>query len=418
MPTALIVEDTVVVGKMLRQRLERELGFTVDLAVTLAQAREMLDAESSEYLVAVLDLNLPDASGGDVVDLVMARGIPCIVFTGEVTTAIRDLVWSKGVVDYVQKGGQQSVEYVLDVVGRLQRNRYIKVMVVDDSRAYRRHTVRLLHAHEFEVIEAESGPRALDLLEEHPDVTLVVTDFNMPSMDGCQLVREIRRKHHRNQLAIIGVSSANDKHLSARFIKQGANDFIHKPFTAEEFYCRVGQNLGIIEHIAALERASRTDHLTGLCNRRHFFDTGTQWLQRAHREKTPLVAAMVDIDNFKKINDTLGHEAGDRVLVQLARLLQEKIQEPNLVARLGGEEFGIILHPAGERAAFHRLEHLRGCIEQTAFAGEDGAIPVTVSIGAEEAVDDSLDNLLRRADHHLYLAKRDGRNCVRMAGVS
>lgn len=415
MPSALVVEDTIIIGKMLRQRLERELGFHVDLVTTLAQAREILEAEETEYVVAILDLNLPDASGGQVVDVVKSRGIPCIVFAGEVTEEVRDLVWSKGVVDYVQKAGQQSVDYVLELVDRLQRNRHIKVLVVDDSRAYRRHTVRLLHRHEFDVLEAADGRTALALLERYADIALVVTDFNMPGMDGCHLVREIRRNYHRNHLAVIGVSTTEDKYLSARFIKQGANDFLTKPFTAEEFYCRIGLNLGFIERIAALEKASRTDFLTGLCNRRHFFDTGREWLNRAHKDASGLTVAMLDIDHFKKINDTYGHDAGDVVLAQLARILKEEVAGPDLAARLGGEEFAVMLRSAEGDNARARLERLRGRIEQTEFRSADNTIPVTTSIGACQTLARSLDEMLQEADRRLYEAKQAGRNCLRMA---
>ena len=131
--------------------------------------------------------------------------------------------------------------------------------------------------------------------------------------------------------------------MSARFIKVGANDFITKPFQPEEFYCRVTQNIDLIEKTQALVDAATKDFLTGLYNRRFFFEKGVGKLERARRERKSVALAMLDIDHFKSVNDTYGHDVGDEVLQVVSKTLQDSARADDLVARLGGEEFCVLM---------------------------------------------------------------------------
>ncbi|MDF5058909.1 diguanylate cyclase, partial [Vibrio parahaemolyticus] len=169
--------------------------------------------------------------------------------------------------------------------------------------------------------------------EQNPDITLVLTDHDMPVKDGITMVRELRRKWDKNQLAILGLSGSNSKTMTARFLKAGANDFLYKPFNQEEFFCRIHQLLDIKDATSELFKMANQDALTGLWNRRFLFE-------QPHVENAQRNIAMLDIDFFKQVNDTYGHEGGDAVLVMIANIL--KIYFPNdIVARLGGEEFCI-----------------------------------------------------------------------------
>jgi PleD family two-component response regulator len=143
---------------------------------------------------------------------------------------------------------------------------------VDDSRVFRNRISSLLEVHQYSVLPAGDGAEALKILGENPDIALVITDYEMPKMDGFDLTQKIREKRDKNEVAIIGISAQGDHGLSARFLKNGANDFICKPFLTEEFYCRVTQNVETIEHLRRLkqieaELARSKEEVSRLSNR-------------------------------------------------------------------------------------------------------------------------------------------------------
>lgn len=170
-----------------------------------------------------------------------------------------------------------------------------------------------------------------------------------------------------------------------------------------------------------LEHEARTDFLTGLSNRRHFLELATQELIRVRRYRSPLTLAMLDLDHFKTINDTYGHEVGDKVLIELAELCRRTLREPDVMGRIGGEEFAILLPQTTSAQAYEIAERLRAAISATSIPIERG-LPVrfTVSVGITSFVssDTNIDMLLSRADKALYAAKREGRNRVIIEGKS
>jgi PleD family two-component response regulator len=260
-PRILVVEDSAVFANLVKREVEKKLEMGMVLAKSYAETQKLLmdmeeEAFFSEdnFFVAVLDLNLPDAPPGKVVDLVRSKNIPAIVFTAEFDDKIRDLILSKNVVDYVYKRGKQDVQYLVTLIKRIYSNRFVKILVVDDSTVFRTKVCSLLELHQYIVIQAGDGAEALKKIQDNPDVCLVITDYEMPHIDGFALTQKIREKHDKNEMAIIGISSHADHALSARFLKNGANDFITKPFLTEEFYCRVTQNVETIENLRRLKQ--------------------------------------------------------------------------------------------------------------------------------------------------------------------
>ncbi|MDH5525368.1 MAG: response regulator [Desulfobulbaceae bacterium] len=252
----LIAEDSKFFGVLLQKRLGREPGFEVVWAKGLAEARVALEGQEG-FFAAILDFNLPDAPYGEVIDEVVARNIPAIVFTGSISDEVRDIVWSKDVVDYVLKNDRNSPDYIVALLYRLERNSKIKVLVVDDSSFFRKVIGDLLKIHRYQVLTAGDGREALTVLAQHPEIRLVLTDFNMPHLDGFQLIEEIRKTYTRDDLGIIGISSADNHVMAAQFIKNGANDFIIKQaFLSEEFYSRVTHCIENIENIQEIREIS------------------------------------------------------------------------------------------------------------------------------------------------------------------
>ena len=178
MEKVLIVEDSKVFARILIRKIEDELFFDACWASNFEEARYLIEEnpDKHDYIVALLDLHLPDADDGRIVDYVISRGIPAIVFTGDVESEIRDRIWSKKVVDYVSKESPDSLDYLVSLVRRISLNKYVHILVVEDSQTVRNHLVRLLSAHEFIVHEADHGPCALSVLERHPEIKVVITD--------------------------------------------------------------------------------------------------------------------------------------------------------------------------------------------------------------------------------------------------
>jgi len=414
MDKVLIVEDSKVFARILIRKIEDELFFDTCWASNFEEARYLLDdnPDNNSFFVALLDLHLPDAPDGGIVDYVIAKGIPAIVFTGDVEDEVRDRIWAKKVVDYVSKESPDSLDYLCGLIRRIARNKDVSILVVDDSSTVRHHLSRLLAAHEYLVQEADDGEQALACLEVHPEIRMVITDYFMPGMDGVELTRRIRHQHSKDALAVIGISAYGNSILSARFIKNGANDYLNKPFSSEEFYCRVTQNLEMLEYIQKLREASIRDPLTGLYNRRHFFEAAQDFHRRLARGQAPLTLAMLDIDHFKQVNDTHGHAAGDEVLKHVAQALSNRFHGRDLVARLGGEEFCVLAPGVSSQTALAVFDDLRNSIERSKVKLGSTSVGVTVSIGLCDRPMASLDAMLAAADAALYKAKRTGRNRV------
>ncbi len=416
METVLIVEDTSFFGLMIKDRLNAETTFDAVWVRTMSEAVNLLDEADTTFFAAILDFNLPDAPHGEIIDEVVGRHIPVIVFTSDLSEEVRETVWSKSVADYALKDDSQSLDYIISMLNRIRKNTDIKVLVAEDSMFFRKILTDLLRIHRYNVLNARNGIEALDVLEKHPDIKLVITDFNMPEMDGFTLTRKIREMYNKNELAIIGISSEGKNILAARFIKNGANDFIIKQsFLTEEFYSRVTQNIESLEHIQMVKDASVKDFLTGLNNRRYFFDAGRKLFANAVRDHLTLICGMIDIDNFKRVNDTYGHETGDLAICHVSSILKSRIRETDIVARLGGEEFCILAVNMGIGNADKIFEGLRRKVEESPIdIGAGQNINVTVSMGVATELADSLDDMVSQADKLMYEAKNSGRNRVVM----
>ena len=342
MKRILVVEDSQLVTKIVRHVVKLDQGLEAVYASSFAEAKDQLKRFDGQLFAALADLNLPDAPDGEVVDLMLAEGIPTIVLTGSYDEERREKILAKGIVDYVVKEGRYSYEYAIGVVHRLGHNQGTTVLVVHDSETSRRYISEILRRQLFTVLTASNGVEAMKLLLAHDEIRLVITDFNMPIMNGIELVKNIRYKYEKSDLVIIGLSGGGEKSLSARFIKNGANDFLHKPFNYEEFTCRVRHNVESLELVQQIREATYKDYLTDAWNRRYFFDLAEPIYQEALLHQKQLAMVVIDLDSFKAVNDTYGHEAGDRVLQAVAELLNNALMR-FLVARAGGEEFFVLL---------------------------------------------------------------------------
>ncbi|WP_051327233.1 2-C-methyl-D-erythritol 2,4-cyclodiphosphate synthase [Desulfatibacillum aliphaticivorans] len=240
--------------------------------------------------------------------------------------------------------------------------------------------------------------------EQEEDFAIGILDFVLPDAQNGDII----------DMAIIGISSDEDGVVSAQFIKSGASDFLNKPFLAEEFYCRVTQNLDLLDYIQEVKDLSSKDFLTGLYNRRYFFDLGKKIHASALREKTKIAVATVDIDYFKRVNDTHGHDVGDLVIQSVSNILVNACRETDIVSRFGGEEFCILTPNITPADSLKLFERVRQTIQDSVIQVQGADIRVTASIGVCSTLLKTLDEMIVRSDQMLYRAKNQGRNKVQI----
>lgn len=408
----LVVDDSRAILGMMCARLEELEDVITEGAGSLAEAKVLLAENPGRFSFAVLDLNLPDAPNGEIVDYVQDLGLPVIVLTGSLDQHIRKTMFEKQVMDYEVKQQGVGIEHVVELVSRVRYYRDSKILVVDDDDDYRPYLEFLLQRHCYQTLSASDGPEALRLLKENPDIDLVIADYTMPEMDGATLVIEMRKLRSREDLIIIGISGGSSGTVSVPLLKNGGSDFIPKPFEVEEFYSRIDRNLDMLRYIREAREAANRDFLTKLYNRRYFYSVAEGMYANAQRGNIRLAAAMVDIDHFKRINDTYGHDIGDQVLVQVASAVNQTVRKTDLVARFGGEEFVCLAVIRDEAEAGLAFERIRQVIENLAIDADGETIRITTSIGACTQLAEGLDEMLQLADKNLYDAKQGGRNKV------
>ncbi len=410
----LVVEDSKPIATVIKQ-IAQSLNYEVVVATTLAQVEEILSGDT-DFFAATVDYALPDAVDGEAIGCVLSHGIQSVVMTGKMDDATRQKILAQPVIDYIPKENSQAFLYLKRILHWQQTNNNNAILVVDDSSSARNHIVELLKRRNFVVHTANNGVQALEKLQQHKDIKMVITDLEMPEMDGITLTNEIRKKYAREQLAVIGISGAENGIHSARFIKNGADDFLRKPFCPEEFYCRITQNIESLNNIAQIQHAANTDYLTDLANRRSFFRNAEQRIAEYKKRNIHYCLAVLDIDYFKKVNDSYGHDAGDQVLKVLALYLRKHFGA-GLTARLGGEEFSMLLHGVDSDQLYNKLDDFRRELSVSTIPAGDTHISISVSIGAVFDSPEVLSKQMNEADNALYYAKEHGRNQVVISGA-
>ena len=406
----LVIEDNKTIQLFAKSKIEKELHFEVSVAETKSEALELL--ERDDFFIILADLTLPDANGTEVIDAITPYGLPVIVFTGSYSRQLRESILNRDVLEYVIKETASSLDYALRLISFVYYNRNSALLIVDDSRTARLHLMMSLRRLPLELIEADSGQRALELMKENRHIKMVITDKFMPGLDGIELLEKLRLDHALNDLAIIGVSGGEGHDVTLEFLKAGANDFIKKPISSEELFTRVVSNIEMLDYIRLAKDSATRDYLTGLHNRRYLYDAGQQLYANARRRNLNVVAAMLDIDHFKKVNDTYGHEAGDLAIVTLADILTANLRESDIVARYGGEEFCIMLSGSTLADAREVMEKIRKLVEQKVISYKEITFGMTISIGLNDQLEESMDAMINGADEALYRAKEQGRNRV------
>jgi two-component system cell cycle response regulator len=292
-----------------------------------------------------------------------------------------------------------------------------KILVVDDVSA----NVEILKIHlsdeDHQVFVAQSGKQALHILHdslqdpEH-DIDLILLDVVMPVMSGLEVLAHIKKDAQLQNIPIILVTANADEKSVAEGLDLGAFDYIVKPYSLVILLARVRTALREKERQDLLEKWATTDPLTALFNRRHFFDLTLRELDRSNRLNSPLSFIMLDIDNFKQVNDQFGHLVGDLALVMLAKTLKQQLRSVDLCCRYGGEEFVLCLPDTHIEGAREVAERIRVAISLQSIPSNDArTLSISISLGvAGNQQNQSVEDILKQADMALYKAKGNGRN--------
>jgi diguanylate cyclase (GGDEF)-like protein len=292
------------------------------------------------------------------------------------------------------------------------------VLVAESSAEIREDLLRRLAERGNRVAGAGAAEEALALVaREAPDVILL--DLELAGLGGMEVLDRLRTHEELAAMPVIMLTASEDHELMVEALRRGAHDYLRKPFDPAELDARVLAALrvkrlhnALLEANRRLARQALTDDLTGLANRRH----GARQLEReialCVRHGRLLALLRVDVDHFKPINDSYGHEAGDAVLVEVARRLEAAVRGGDELARWGGDEFVAILPDTDKAGALRAAERLRAFVSEGPIAAAGHQLPVTISVGWAHWAGDTPDDLLARADRALYRAKDAGRDAV------
>lgn len=300
----------------------------------------------------------------------------------------------------------------------------LTILVADDSPVYRKLVEQSLAQDGCTLVFAKNGREALDLFAEHQPA-LVITDWTMPDISGIELCARIRRDFQQCFAYVILVTSNTEKEQVIEGLTAGADDYLTKPFHPGELLARVRVGRRMIEmnrQIQAqnrqLEEMALTDALTGLPNRRAIDLWAARQVHAAARHDFSIWIVMADLDHFKRVNDTYGHEAGDVVLKGFAEILQKNSRRSNMCGRMGGEEFVLVLTHVERENIVVAIERIRKQFQAREFRFDNQTFSATASFGIagfRGMAPPDFGVLLARADAALYSAKHKGRNRIEFA---
>lgn len=301
------------------------------------------------------------------------------------------------------------------------------VLVVDDSPFSRKLLERALSDQPYSLMFAKDGKSALQLFKEHRPA-MVITDWMLPDSSGPELCERIRAESVGSYIYIILLTSMTEKEDIVKGLSSGADDYLTKPFDRGELLARIGvgrRTIDLHREIDSknklLEAMAHTDPLTGLPNRRAIEEWAERQLRGAARHGYSLWAVHADLDSFKTINDSYGHEAGDQVLREFAAILKESTRASDISGRMGGDEFLLVLTHVEEDQIRLTVERLREkfASKKFSFGGESTSVTASFGVcGFHGKEPPEFSHLVRQADKALYAAKHAGRNQIKIETLS
>jgi diguanylate cyclase (GGDEF)-like protein len=288
------------------------------------------------------------------------------------------------------------------------------VLVVEDHPDQRELLAIVLQREGYKVVTAANGLEALEKLETE-NIQIALSDIMMPKMDGFELIKRIRTNPALKSIYLILITARIQEGDRVRGLDLGADDYITKPFSFSELLARVRVGSRVVHYQKHLEYQTQVDSLTGLFNRRAFEKKIHEEFERSRRYHNPLSVLILDIDNFKTINDTYGHHGGDAALVKISETFREKTRQTDFPSRYGGEEFVLVLPETDQDNALQVASKIHEAIRSCAFGTTTRPYTLTVSIGVSSTSArfySDWHEMVDNADQALYLAKNTGKDRI------
>jgi two-component system cell cycle response regulator len=447
----LVVDDVPANLKLMEARLSAEY---FDVITALSGQEALAVCERAECDIVLLDVMMPDMDGFEVCRRIKANPathhLPVVMVTAldqasdrvkgleagaddfltkpvsdvALIARVRSLVRLKMMTDELRMRAVTSREIGIENPAReaiADTGKGGRILVVEDRKAsWERLMTMLGNEHEVEV-EADPSEALFRVADGGYD--LVIVSLGLENCDGLRLASQVRSLERTRNVPILAIAEAEDNARLMRGLEIGINDYLLRPIDRNELMARVRTQIRrkryterLRDNVQMSIEAAITDALTGLHNRRYMETHLASLVEQAHARGKPLTVLVLDIDFFKAVNDTHGHDAGDDVLREFAVRLKKSIRGIDLACRLGGEEFVVVMPDTDMAVATMVAERLRRRIAADPFPIHKGErkVAVTISIGlaALAGPDDGAANVLKRADQALYKAKRDGRNRV------
>ena len=300
----------------------------------------------------------------------------------------------------------------------------MRILIADDDVTSRLVLIGVLRKHGHEVVAAVDGTEAWEAMRQPGAPALAILDWMMPGLSGVEVCRRIRDLHSDEPPYLVILTSRGEKTDIVAGLEAGADDYLAKPFDPGELRARVDVGRRMIELQTRLREArdaiaheAMHDPLTGVLNRRAFGEVLARALSEERRHRGGLALGICDIDEFKKVNDVLGHQAGDDVLRELVRIITATLRGHDVLSRFGGDEFVVLAERIGGADVGRLFERARAAVAAGPITSRAGDLPITISFGVGMWREgETEDDLLARADVALYQAKSEGRDRVCMAG--
>lgn len=419
---ALIIESSRLYHRILSQMLR-----SYDFSVTLFESAQsaLNDLDKHRYDLICVSMHLPDSTGVEVCEAIRRNKYnaetPILIITSETNASLLSRGLSAGATDIIRKDELTRLEerlHSLIPLGPFRYNISGRALYLEDSLTIAKAMDAKLNRLGLDMDHVFAIEEALEQVEKH-EYDLIMTDIVLQGSEtGIDFIEKLRIQPRFQRIPILAVTGVDSANRRIQALRAGANDYLTKPVLDEEIFARINNLVSSKRLIDQLTRERQrlmelatTDHLTGLCNRHFLVEVAKRQFADAYKGHYPLSLLVLDVDDFKQINDCFGHNKGDMVLKHLGKTLTEFCQEGDFVARFGGEEFVLLLTHCEIEEANKRAESLRKTIEQ--LRPQD--IALTASIGTtciNQEKEEYFDAVFSRADRALYQAKAKGRNQV------
>lgn len=409
----LLLEDSDSHGYVLQTNLS-EFGFAVDWVKTFKEAEQYLATQTP--VIAIIDLNLPDGSRQQVFELVNGlhrRGSKAVIMTSENNFEVRMQAVRHQAAAFFNKPPKinelvAKIRHLLD----MENARPYRILMVDDQQPVLSYYQALLEQDGFEFRGVMPPADLLTALDAYnPD--LFILDYHLPDYNGAELARLLRQIPEYEAVPILFMTAEQSALIKDDLVELGSDDVIPKNISSDSLLAQLNAR---VRRGRQLRQLMKQDSLTRLHNHGYIQELAQQLFVMAGRKQQSCSLIMLDIDEFKSVNDRFGHAVGDRVIVSLSQLLQQRLRKSDAIGRYGGEEFLVLMPDTEPAAAVLVIQQILTQFGQIAFNEDKQMFSVTFSAGVAGSCDfASAQAALDAADKTLYLAKTTGRNRVLLA---